>query len=173
MGRRPGVLLARPGPGPGEVRDAPDAGMAEIQAGFEVRAEVAAGRDLEHGDLEGGHGWRPTPEDVWLLDIPPLVQTAAGTADPVDWGPAAGSGRAWRFRSVTCTLQGASLVSVYREAAFGQQLRFQFTQNGVWEPSFLILTGGKRLVVVAAGGGYTLAADGEQIAETALPSYLI
>lgn len=155
----------------GHISDEPpDAGLAQIAAGFAARAAVAAAPGST------GEGQRvtrhlATADDVWTLELPPGTLSAAGTIDPVDWGPPTGS--AWRITGMSIVLgAGTSLVQVYKETNQVQNLRFQTSASGLWEPSHLYVLYGSRLVVVSTGGGVTIAPWGERIALGFLPTYL-
>jgi hypothetical protein len=114
---------------------------------------------------------RPGPDACWPLRLPPVSATAATNFDPVDWGPP--TGRAWRIDEVTITLSGASSVAFYKEAIQPVNLRFLTSSAGIWEPRFLMLLPGERLIAVFTGGGATVAIEGEQIGLDWLPEYML
>lgn len=153
---------------------APDAGMAAIAATFTAQAAAGVLPARAAPGLPGPDMDVIGPADVWPLRLPPQQNSAGGTLDPVDWGPPAGSGRAWRIDEVIITLgAGTSLVQFYKEAVQAVQLRFQTSGSGIWEPSMLMLLPGERLLAITTGGGATFAIEGEQIATRVLPRYLL
>jgi hypothetical protein len=173
MPRRSDTGTARHEPAPGA---GPDAGLAAIAAGFTATAGVAtarppaAGQHADHPEHAPARRGEVTPWDVWPLRLPPVSATAATNFDPVDWGPP--TGRAWRLSEVIITLNGASLVSFYKEAIQPVNLRFQTSVSGVWEPRAMYLLPGERLIAAFTGGGAIVAVEGEQIALDFLPRYL-
>lgn len=160
-----------------ESDGAPDAGLAQIAAGFTARAggaAVTAGAGaMGHGASAPGPARPPVgPDDVWLLDMPPQVSTAAGTIDPVDWGPP--TGWAWRITYVPFVFgAGCTQVTFYTQSGTGAVgLLFQANSSGLWEPGHLYLRNGSRLVAVTTGGGITISPRGEAVAIAYLPTYL-
>jgi hypothetical protein len=159
----------------------PDAGLAGIAADFRagVGPVAAAARVGAAAAAPGGHerGGGPriprvSPEDMWVLRLPPQSSTAASNFDPVDWGPP--PGRVWEIRSAVITLQGASLVSIYWEAALPVNLEFQTTVSGVWDPKELVMINGDRLIAVGTGGGFTIGRiRGKQMSVGIAPDYLL
>ena len=153
---------------------APDAGLAAIAAGFAARLGVPPTAGPAEADPAGPvsaprHLVRP--EECWPLRLMPANLTAAGTIDPVDWGPR--DGRAWHITEVVITLgAGATLAQVYDEAAQPVNLLFQTTVSGLWEPRQKILLAGERLVFVFTGGGGTVRMEGVQMMAYFLPTYL-
>lgn len=151
-----------------------DAGTAAIAARFAAglgpagaSASVKAGGSAQGGSAKS----LVSPDDTWLLEMPPGVLSAAGTLDPVDWGPP--PGWVWRLTEVTFVFgSGCTLVTLYRNSSLGlaSQL-FQATSSGLWEPSRRFLTNGERLVAVA-NGACVIIPDGERIATAFIPTYL-
>ena len=154
---------------------APDAGLAAIAAGFAARlgGGLAAGGTAE-ADPAGpvaAPARHVRPEECWPLRLMPASIAAAGTIDPVDWGPR--DGRAWHITEVVITLgAGATLAAVYSEAVQPVNLLFQTTVSGLWEPRQKILLAGERLVFVFTGGGGTVRMEGVQMMAYFLPTYL-
>ena len=154
---------------------APPAGLAAIAAEFSAQAGAAS---LEGSAAAGVHGsetharpHRPGPADIWPLRLPVGFLNAAGTLDPVDWGPPAG--RVWDINAVVITFgSGTTLVQIYDEAAQPANLLFQTTASGVWKPEDPTFLPGERLVVVSTGGGVTVRIKGTQQAADYEPSHL-
>jgi hypothetical protein len=165
---RRGGLDAYPDAEPG---GAPDAGLAAISAEFSASAGVARPGPAAAAELPR-RGPLVKPSDVWLLDLPPGILSAAGTIDIPDWGPP--TGWAWRITEVPVVLgTGTTLVQFYTQSAAGlASLIFQTSASGLWEPAHLYLRNGSRLVVVATGGGVTISPRGEMISLHFLPTYL-
>lgn len=158
-----------------ELGGAPDAGNAAIAARFAaglgpagVSASAQAGGSASGGG--GGGKGLVSPDDTWLLEMPPGVLSAAGTIDQTDWGPP--PGWIWRLTEVTFVFgAGCTLISLYRNSSLGAaSLLFQATSSGVWEPSRRFLTNGQRLVAVA-NGACVIIPDGERIATGFFPTY--
>lgn len=150
---------------------APDAGLAQIAAQF----TAGLGGPRPHPGAGGGDAGPAVakfrPWQIWALRLPPQSIQAAGTADPVDWGPP--TGRAWRIEEVTVTLVTATLVQFYKEAAQPVNLRFQTAVSGVWEPKNQILLPGERLICVVTGGAANVAIEGLQMDLDILPDHVL
>lgn len=155
----------------------PDAGNAAIAARFAaglgpagVAAGVSAGGQSAGGSGGGGRGL-VSPDDTWLLEMPPGVTTATSlTVDQNDWGPP--PGWIWRITEVTFVFgAGCTQVTLYRNSSAGlASTLFVATSSGLWEPSRRFLTNGQRLVAVA-NGACVIIPDGERIATGFFPTY--
>jgi hypothetical protein len=147
----------------------PDAGLAAISAGF--AAGLGTGRRAPGHDQDHERPRRPGPADIWPLRLPVGFLAAAGTLDPVDWGPP--TGRVWDINAVVITFgAGTTLVQVYDEAAQPANLLFQTGASGVWHPEDPTFLHGERLVVVATGGGVTVRIKGTQQSADYEPTHL-
>lgn len=157
---------------------APDAGLAQIAAGFAAQAgplsvDAGAGAGVR-GSEAHGRPPRPGPWDIWPLRLPVLASAAAGTIDGAtnDWGPPAG--RAWEINTLVITFgAGTTQVSIYDEAAQGAQLLFQTSTGGLLDLGHKILLHGERLLFVSTGGGMTIRLfEGIQMSADYLPTHL-
>lgn len=158
-----------------ESDGSPDAGLAQIAAGFSARAAGAGVTAGAEAGVQGGGAHagphRPGPEDIWPLRLPVGFLAAAGTLDPVDWGPPVG--RVWDINAVVITFgSGTTLVQVYDEAAQPANLLFQTGASGVWHPEDPTFLPGERLVVVSTGGGVTVRIKGTQQSADYEPAHL-
>ncbi len=149
----------------------PDFGLAQIAAGFTAQARAAVGAPQADTPADSGpRAGAVSPDDVWLLALPPQQNTAAGTLDPVDWGPP--PGWVWRITYVPFLFgSGTTNVAFYLNSALAFPL-FEFTASATWEPGHLYLQNGERLVAVTTGGGASILVRGERIATHFLPTYL-
>lgn len=153
---------------------APDAGLAQIAAAF----NAGLGRADRPPSPQGPGEQRPriaSPLDIWVLRLPVLNLTGAGTIDGANNDWSCPTGRIYELLSVAITMgAGATNLQVFDEAAQPANQIFATTVSGSWEPGGgKRLVPGERLVFVATGGGVTIRlAEGNQIDAGYLPVHL-
>lgn len=132
---------------------------------------VADGLERQRQDIAAFQRMHTVP--VTAPQIP--LAGGAGILDVPDvLGPK--KGLAWALHWITAASFTAGTVSVYIGPVADQNLRFVFTQAGVWEPprTATILLGGDRLVFVAAGivGNVTISGQASEMVLAELPGFL-
>jgi hypothetical protein len=171
-----GAGVTEPTPPISPLPDSPRPG----DEGFDVMAAIAVtlgSLDRHMGTIAAGAGRRRRPtlpyEAVHPLPLPAVSLGGAGTADPTSLiGPR--TGWAWDIRRLTVVFgAGTTQVSIYSTAVDNSTLIAQLSASGIFSGNNEIMLHGERLVVVSAGGGFTMNGRVVEIAMPWLAEYLL
>lgn len=167
---------------------------ADILAGFQAQAGALGGGAEADAGLHVAVGRLVTlleaqrqaelaaAADIWVQDIPAAAMALTGGAGTIDESNQLGprDGYAWAVHWVAAAGFTAGTVNLYLgtpDTVANSNLRFAFTQAGVWEPprTATIILPGNRLVFAASGitGNVVISGQVTQMTLRTLPRFLV
>ena len=161
------------------ARDAADLEQAEPGGGLDlsVFADIAVSLGRVADELERERERRRRfATSLHMVNVPALqIDAASKTLDMADLlGPR--TGKMWDITWMSCATFTGGTVSVWKNAAQDTNLRFNFVQAGVWEPSQFLLGRGDRMLIgsnSAFTGTANIAFEAVEFDEWLLPDYLL